>query len=154
MRTTTTALGSTPTAVAGGGGFARPAAAAMLVTRQTCWQGTPATATSAPPSTRPWPVVGPLQSSCWYAQRAAAACSGRQCGQGMRRGAPRLSRRALMPRCPPTRRKRRGCRFGGGTRWQAGRGGDWVTCLRLLERAAAAADVACDGARLLATVRS
>ena len=33
-------------------------------------------------------------------------------------------------------------------------GADWVTCLRLLERAAAAADVACDGARLLATVRS
>jgi len=34
--------------------------------------------------------------------------------------------------------------FGGGTRWRAGRGADWATCLRLLERAAA--DVALNGA--------
>ena len=38
------------------------------------------------------------------------------------RGAPRSSRGAFTPRCPPTRRKRRGRGFGGGTRWQAGRG--------------------------------
>ena len=52
--------------------------------------------------------------------------------------------RALTPRCPPTRPKRRGRGFGRG----GGRGGaDWATCLSLLERAAAAAsDVACDGA--------
>jgi hypothetical protein len=37
-------------------------------------------------------------------------------------GAPRSSRRVLTPRYPPTRRKRRGRGFGGGTRWRAGRG--------------------------------
>jgi hypothetical protein len=39
--------------------------------------------------------------------------------RGMRQGAPRSSRRALTPRCPPTRPKRRGCGFGRG----GGRGG-------------------------------
>jgi hypothetical protein len=79
--------------------------------------------------------------------------------RGMRWGAPRSSRRAyassgpgalfssrraLTPRCPPTRRKRRGHGFGRGV---GGAGADWTTCLSLLERAAAAAaDVARDGA--------
>ena len=68
-------------------------------------------------------------------------------------GTPRSRRRVLTPRCPPTRRKRRGRGFGRG----GGRGvADWATCLSLLERAAAAAaaaataDVARDGAALMA----
>jgi hypothetical protein len=64
--------------------------------------------------------------------------------RGMRQGAPRSSRRARTPRCPPTRRKRRGRGFGRGV---GGAGADWATCLSLLERAAAtAADVAREGA--------
>jgi hypothetical protein len=60
------------------------------------------------------------------------------------RGAPFSSRRALTPRCPTTRRKRRGHGFGRGV---GGAGADWATCLSLLERAAAAAaDVARDSA--------
>ena len=79
--------------------------------------------------------------------------------RGMRRGAPRSSRRALTPRrvgAHPARvsarlrldAPRRG-RNGGGVGSDAvagGAGADWATCLRLLERAAAAADVARDGA--------
>jgi len=52
--TTTTASGSMLTAVVGGGRSARPAATSALAARRTCWQGTPATATSVPSSTRPW----------------------------------------------------------------------------------------------------
>jgi hypothetical protein len=51
-----------------------------------------------------------------------AAFSGRRCRRGMRWGVPRSSRRALTPRYPPTRRKRRGRGFGGGTWRRAGRG--------------------------------
>ena len=40
----------------------------------------------------------------------------------MHRGAPHSSRRALTPRCPPTRPKWRGRGFGGGTRRRAQRG--------------------------------
>ena len=79
--------------------------------------------------------------------------------RGMRQGAPRSSRRALTPRrvgAHPARvsarlrldAPRRG-RNGGGVGSDAvagGAGADWATCLRLLERAAAAADVARDGA--------
>ncbi len=39
-------------------------------------------------------------------------------------GAPRSSRRALTPRCPPMRRKRRGCGFGHGGGQGGGRLGD------------------------------
>jgi hypothetical protein len=44
--------------------------------------------------------------------------------RGMRRGAPRSSRRALTPRCPPTRPKRRGSGFGRGGGRGRGRLGD------------------------------
>ena len=40
------------------------------------------------------------------------------------RGTPRSSRRALTPRCPPTRRKRKGRGFGRGGRQGGGRLGD------------------------------
>ena len=80
---------------------------------------------------------------------------------GMRRGAPRSSRRALTPRRVGAHPARVGARLrldprrgrnGGGVGSDAvagGAGANWATCLRLLERAAAAAaaaDVARDGA--------
>ncbi len=53
--------------------------------------------------------------SCPHSQRSGA----RACW-----GAPRLSRRALTPRCPPTRQKRRGRGFGRGGGRGGGRLGD------------------------------
>ena len=85
--------------------------------------------------------------------------------RGMRRGAPRLSRRALTPRRVGAHPARDGACLrldaprqggnGGGVGSDAvagGAGADWATCLSLLERAAAAAaaDVARDGAALTA----
>ena len=80
--------------------------------------------------------------------------------RGMRRGAPRSSRRALTPRRVGAHPARVGVHLrldaprrggnGGGVGSDAvtgGAGADWATCLSLLERAAAtAADVARDGA--------
>ena len=145
---TTTASGSMlmPTAVAGEGGSAHPAAAAVLTARRTCWRGTPATATSPTPIHKAVAGGRPLTAQL-------LVCASRRRGvlrEVMRArdasGRTPLESAHAYASMPPNEVEMEGELV---WRWDAAAGGagaDWVTCLHLLERSAAAADIARDGA--------